>query len=165
MRGKTRRQTNVAFVFNNHDRAGFGDAEVDAADSHVSRCESIAQRRTRGAGQLRDVVGRRHPERLCEQFRDLSFCFVNRGRDDVRRRLVRKLNDVFAEIRFDHLHARSFQRIVEMRLFGRHALAFDDRARVAFERKLQMMAFASAASPAQWTTAPRFSAFATNVSR
>ena len=42
-----------------------------------------------------------------------------------------ELNDVLAEIRFDYLHARRFKRIVQVRLFSRHALAFDNRARTA----------------------------------
>src|SRR5688572_23836671 len=37
-----------------------------------------------------------------------------------------ELNYVFTEIGFDHLHAGSFEGIVEMRLFRRHAFAFDD---------------------------------------
>jgi len=61
----------------------------------------------------------------------LSARFVNGGRDDVRRRFVCKLNDVLAKICFNHLQSGGFERLVEMRLFGRHALAFHDDARVS----------------------------------
>ncbi len=42
------------------------------------------------------------------------------------------MNDVLAEIRFDHLHAGSFERRVQVDLLGRHTLAFDDDARAVF---------------------------------
>src|SRR6185369_5108426 len=43
-----------------------------------------------------------------------------------------ELNDVLAEIGFDNLHTRSFESIVEMRLFRRHTLALDDDVRLTF---------------------------------
>ena len=69
------------------------------------------------------------PKFVGEQLGDLSFRFMNRRRDDVRRSLLGKLNDVLAEICFDDLQSRSFQSVVQVSLFGRHALAFDDGSR------------------------------------
>src|SRR6185295_12813247 len=53
---QTRRQTNVAFVFDDDDRARFGNAEVDSADADVRGCEVVAQSQTRRARHLRNVV-------------------------------------------------------------------------------------------------------------
>src|SRR5687768_7458895 len=46
-----------------------------------------------------------------------------------------ELNYVFAEIGFDYLHSSSFQRGVEMRLFRRHAFAFDDCSGLTLDRQ------------------------------
>jgi hypothetical protein len=48
---------------------------------------------------------------------------------------VCELDDVLAEIRFDDLHSRGFERVVQVRLFGRHALALNDGARVSVARQ------------------------------
>src|SRR6185369_2317745 len=86
---QTRRQVDVAFVFDNHDCAGLGDREVDTTDADVRRRETIAQGRARGGGQWHDVVSRRHGEFRGAQLCDLPARFVNRGCDDVRRRFIR----------------------------------------------------------------------------
>ena len=54
--------------------------------------------------------------------------------DDVRRRLVRQLNDYFPKIRFDDLQTVTFKRIVQVRLFRCHAFAFDYGMRTALQR-------------------------------
>ena len=60
---------------------------------------------------------------------------VNRGRDDVRRRLAGELDDVLAEISFQRFNTYGFKRSVQMNLFGRHALTLDDQSRRAFARE------------------------------
>src|ERR1700752_3411540 len=56
---------------------------------------------------------------------------MNGRRDDVRRRFFCKLNDVLTKVGFDNLHPRGFERVVEMRLLGCHALALDDDLRLS----------------------------------
>ena len=118
----------------------------------AKRSRSVARAVLRHLG---NIVSRRHAEFGSEELGDLSARFMNRGRDDVRRRLVRKLNDVLTEICFDHLHAGSFERVVEMRLFGRHALALDDDARVSFCRQAadDRVCFGSVARPVNFRAA------------
>ena len=57
----------------------------------------------------------------------LCLVEVNRGRDDVRGRLVADLNDVFAEIGLDRHDAVRLEEIVEPDLLGDHGLALGDR--------------------------------------
>src|SRR5215213_3415078 len=59
---QARGQSNVAFVFDDYDRACSSDREVHAADTNVSSGKTIAQRCTCCTGHLADVVCRRHPE-------------------------------------------------------------------------------------------------------
>ena len=58
---------------------------------------------------------------------DLFFDQMDRRRDDVARRLVAQLNDVFAEIGLDRRDAVGFEEIVEADLLGHHRLAFGYR--------------------------------------
>ena len=51
---------------------------------------------------------------------------MDRGRDDVRGRLVAQLDDVFAEISLDRRDAGRLQRLVEADLLGDHRLALGD---------------------------------------
>ena len=78
---QTRRQTNVAFVLDDHDRAGFSDREVYAADANVGSGEAIAQ--LRNIAQLRKNAGYEVPE-----LEDLApGGKIEQGLYDVERRL------------------------------------------------------------------------------
>ena len=57
---------------------------------------------------------------------DLLLHQVDRRRDDVARRLVAQLDDVFAEIGLDRGDAVRFEVIVERDLLGDHRLALGD---------------------------------------
>ena len=52
---------------------------------------------------------------------------MQRGGDDVIRRFLGELNDVFAEIGFHHLDAVRFQTMIQVNLFGDHRFGFDDQ--------------------------------------
>ena len=60
---------------------------------------------------------------------------MNRGNDNVRRRFTGKLNDVFAEVGFNHLDSMAFQRDIQVNLFGHHAFAFNDLPGAALIRQ------------------------------
>ena len=64
--------------------------------------------------------------RLAEVGLDVVARDMDRRRDDVRGRLVAKLDDVFAEIGLDRLDAGGLERLVEADLLGDHRLAFGD---------------------------------------
>ena len=53
---------------------------------------------------------------------------MNGRRDNVTWRLSAQLNDVFAEIGFDHFEPRGFHRIVERDFLAHHRFALRDRA-------------------------------------
>jgi hypothetical protein len=55
---------------------------------------------------------------------------VDRRGNNVRWRLAGQLDNVFAQIRFDHFIAILLQMRIEMNLLGRHRLALDDDVRV-----------------------------------
>ena len=120
------RQPPVALVGHQDDGAGIGDGEVDARDAHVGAQELLAQG---AAGDLRHVAQFfrvRVAEFVVQQRRDLLAGLVDGGRDDVRRRFLGELDDVFAEVGFQHLVPQFFQVRVEMNLLGGHRLALDD---------------------------------------
>ena len=52
--------------------------------------------------------------------------FVNGRSNNMRWRLLGELNDVFAQVRFDHLVPEGFKVRIEMDLLRRHRFAFDD---------------------------------------
>ena len=60
---------------------------------------------------------------------DLILGEVDRRRDDVARRLVAELDDVFAEIGLDRLDAVRLEVLVEADLLGDHRLALGDGLR------------------------------------
>ena len=60
---------------------------------------------------------------------DLVLGEMHRRRDDVARRLVAELDDVFAEIGLDRRDAERFEMIVERDLLGHHRFRLGDRAR------------------------------------
>ena len=49
---------------------------------------------------------------------------------------MRELDYVFAQISFDDLQPRIFKSVVQVRLFGRHAFAFDNRSRAPLRRNV-----------------------------
>ena len=59
---------------------------------------------------------------------------MHRGKDDVIRRFLAKLDDEFAEVGFHDFEARMLQRVVEMNLLRRHRLGLDD-ASAPFSRE------------------------------
>ncbi len=106
------------------------------------------------------LVERRAPDRarVCaarKRLGDLLLHQVDRRRDDVARRLVAELDDVFAEIGLDRRDAVGFEMIVERDLLGDHRLALGDGlgAGRAADRRAPP-ARASAALRAQCTLPP-----------
>ena len=61
---------------------------------------------------------------------------MDHGRDNVRRRLLGKLQDVFAEIGLDDLHAGRFERVVQRALLADHRFRFDRFFDVVAAREL-----------------------------
>src|ERR1035437_3886577 len=51
---------------------------------------------------------------------------MDRGCNDMRGSFAGKLYDPFSEIGFDRIETLGFERVIEVDLFGRHALCFDD---------------------------------------
>ena len=115
----------VALVGDDRDRAGLGHQEVAARDAEVGAEKMPAQHLARlarerlGVGQARAVVV------LGEQVRDLLLVLVDRRRDDVRRRLLRQLDDVLAQVGLDRRDAGSLERLVQPRLLRHHRFRLD----------------------------------------
>ncbi len=107
--------------------------------------------------------------RRAERLRDLFFVQVKRRRDDVARRLLPKLDDVFAEIGLDRHDAVRFEKRIEPDLLGDHGFALGHglRARLAQNAKDDLARLT--ASRAQCTCPPRAvtlrSNFSSSVSR
>ena len=91
-----------------HTLPGGGDAEVAARDAHVGLQESLPEhaarqrRHPRGIGDL--LVG--GLQLGAEQACDILPALVDDGHHDVRGMVVVELNDVLAEVRFEHLARR-----------------------------------------------------------
>ena len=86
----------------------------------------LAQERDR-LGQV--AIGRQVRVRPAEIRLDLILGDMDRRRDDMARRLVAKLDDVFAEIGLDRLDGVCREMVVEADLLGDHRLALGDGLR------------------------------------
>ena len=90
-----------------------------------------------------------------EDVADLAPVAVDRRDQDVRRQVVPELDDQLGEVGLPDVDARPGERLVELDLLGRHRLDLDDLGRaVRRGRSTATIAFASAASRAQWTMPP-----------
>ena len=115
----------VALVGDDEARAGLGDQEVAAGDAEVRRHEVLAQHVARLARHLADVGLPRLAVMPREEIGYFVLRLVDRGGDDVRRRLAGELDDVLAEIGLDRLHPVSRERVVQPRLLRKHRLRLD----------------------------------------
>ena len=113
----------VALVGDDHQRTGFGYQEVGPADAHVGVQELLAQHHPCDPRHLLDVLRIRHPQLVCKQLSHLPPRLVQRRGHQVRRRLVRKLDDVLAQVGFENVDSLGFQHVVEAKLLGHHRLA------------------------------------------
>ena len=71
---------------------------------------------------------------------DLVAIFMNSRDHDVRRRILIQLQDIFAEIGFDHLNSGILQHMVDADLFGHHRLGLHHLLRIFTLRDLQNVA-------------------------
>ena len=122
----------VALVGDDHRGAGLGDEEIGAGDADIGGEETLAQDAARLGEQRRRLgelaVGAQLGMHPAEVVLDLLLGQVHRRRDDVARRLVAKLDDVFAEVGLHRLDAVVLEMLVEGDLLGDHRLALGDRA-------------------------------------
>ena len=89
--------TPVALVFHQAQGAGFGDREIDAADTYRGGLKFVPQDFAGNRGQGVDVLGVLDSgDFFREQLGDLFFVLVNRRHDDVTRRFTVDLDDVLA---------------------------------------------------------------------
>ena len=125
------------FVLDQKKRTGLRHEKIHPTDSHLRMGESITEL---VSGDLREpfgVLGHRSTEGSSEECPDLMTAFVNRGHENVRRRLFRKLHDPLAEVRLHRNDAGVHQRIVESDLLGDHRLALDREFDSISSRDLQ----------------------------
>ena len=66
-------QSDVAFIFQQHDGAGFGDGEVRARHAHLRRAEALTQSRAGDGGDLFGFVQVRGSQLFGEQRGDVTF--------------------------------------------------------------------------------------------
>ena len=111
----------VAFIGDDRHRSGFGDDEIAAGNTHVCGQKLWPQDFSRLARHGRNVGQARPLVNPGEQVGNLFLVLVHHRRDDVRRRFIAiDLQDVFTEIGFDHLHAGSFQCLIQRHFFRHH---------------------------------------------
>ena len=123
-------QIAVALVGHDDAGAGFGDQEIGAGDADIGAEKLRAQQ---GAGFVAQLarLGERplrveRAMRAAEGVGHLFFDQMHRRRDQVARRFVAQLDDVFAEIGLDRANAVFFEEIVEPDFLGDHRLALGD---------------------------------------
>ena len=126
-----RRQRRIALVGDQHHGSGFGDEEIAARDAHVGRQVVLPQHAARLEAELLDAGLARGAVFFVEEIGDLVLRLVQRGTDDVRRRLVVvDLQDVFAEVGLDDGEPGRLDRVIERRLLADHRFRLDDLAHV-----------------------------------
>ncbi|OIQ65493.1 hypothetical protein GALL_529460 [mine drainage metagenome] len=115
------RQFRVALVGHGADRAAVGDQKIGAGNAHVGRHEPAAQMPS-GTGHHR--FHRCHGTGIAvmraKQLTHLLAGFVQRGPDDMRRRVARELDDVFSQIGFHPLDPGLLKRVRKTNLLAQH---------------------------------------------
>ena len=124
-RRQRRAQTDIAFIFYEHDGARFGDQEISSCNPHLSSAEFLSESVAGDCGQFFGFAQIRFAEFLSEQFGDVSFRLVYCRSEYVRRFFVRYLDDVFAEVRLNRFDACMLKGLVQFNLFSNHRLALD----------------------------------------
>ena len=153
----------VALGLDDHDRAGLGDREVRARDGDPRAEELLAQVEAGGLGERR---ADRRSGRPAPADRRRPISSMKMSRISVRLRWIAgtRMCDGRSCPSWTIISARSVsqtsmpswrERLVELDLLGRHRLDLDDLVgAVRRGRCAATIAFASAASRAQWTTPP-----------
>ena len=149
--GRGTGQPGVAFVLDDDDCAGVGDDEIRPGNSDARVQKFGAQSDARFGGQL---LGGRVRWRI-EHLGDLFDGLVQGGRDDVIRSLLGKLNNVLAEVGFNHFDAARFQVMVEVNFLGDHRLRLHDQldAALASQIRYELTGFAGVARPDEFAAA------------
>ena len=132
----------VAFVRNNDRTPRLGDQEIRAGEAGIRLQKPPSQH---GARLGDEIGGRVTRERLRlvlvvvlpEEFDDLRHRLVDGRSNDVARHLLGELDDVFAEIGFDHLYVMFLQEAVEADFLGHHGLALAQHPHAAGGQQLQ----------------------------
>jgi len=119
------RQSAVALVLDQGERARRGHAEVHAADADLGAQEILAQRLAHAGRHFLGDRGEGQPEFGVQDPAHLLLRLVDGRDDDVRRVLADQLDDPFAEVRLDHLEPGREQVAVELGLLADHRLALD----------------------------------------
>ena len=125
-------EVGIALIGDDHCRPGLRNEEIRAGDPHIGAEIDAAQHVPRLAhkrcalalaalSQMRMV--------LVEQVRNLRHRLVHSRADDVARRLICQLHDIFAEIGLDDLETGRFQMRVEADFLSDHGLCLGNDAR------------------------------------
>ncbi len=121
----------IALIGDDDRGAGLGDEEIGAGDADIGGEEPLAQHAARLAEQrcrLAQVTVRRQVGMgMTEVGLDLLLSDMHGRRDDVARRLMTELDDVFAEIGLDRRDVVFLEILVEADLLGHHRLALGHR--------------------------------------
>ena len=124
-------QIAIALVGDDDAGAGLGDQEVRAGDADIGIDIFLPQFGARliqqGARLLQRAIRVEMVVRLMKGFRHLVFSHVDRRRDNMARRLVAQLDDVFAQVGLDRLNIVRFEIGVEADLLGDHRFALGRR--------------------------------------
>src|SRR5258708_23597442 len=119
-------EASIAFVGVDGDHATVRHQKVRGGDSHLSGEECLSQFAARSRYQFLRIFRQvRLIEFFAKQLRDLLAVKVHGRRDDVIRRLVAKLHNVFAQVGLPDFDSHFFERRSEMDLLRDHGLGLD----------------------------------------
>ena len=125
--GQRKAHAAVALGLNHHDRAGFGDEEVGAADGRRDGQKLLAEISACRVGQNLWVVGEvLEPHAPGEDFAHLRAIDVQSGDDDVRGFFFAQLQDDFCQVGFENADARGLEKGIQLNLGRGHGLDLDD---------------------------------------
>ena len=120
----------VSFVGDQNDRPRLGDQHVGAGDPDIGGEELAAQHRAglfeHDLRIIEHARGRVLGVMLAECIGDLLLGEMHGRCDDVARRLVAELNDVFAKIGFDGTNAFLFETLVDRDFLADHRFGLGD---------------------------------------
>jgi hypothetical protein len=158
--GQVDAQVGVALVGAHDNGARLRDRKIGARHARVGLEEIGPRVLALALGQVMDVaVFRIGADVLGNTLRHVGLELVDRGYDDVARRLVVELLDALAQIGLHDLDPPIREEGPHFALVGEHRLGLDQRARIARAHESNTIWLCSAASLAQCTCAPLRVAF------
>ena len=135
--GKGCGESNVPFIFNEQERAGFRHQKIRAADPQFGLCEAGSKFVPSDFGQSRGIIGHGSAEYPSQKISDLASSLVNRRGKNVRGRFLRELHDPLAEVGLDRHNSGVDQSVIQSDFLRDHRLRLHRESSFVLDRNVE----------------------------